>query len=152
MGANLTGYLVKGPYTMTSSPELEDLVSSMKSDLDSVKDMTYHDFEDVPDWIKHYMDCRGTYFPVGNDRIKSLELGEIPEQFAGTVQDVISRLLCFWNEMDYSDVAIRMDPDDEDQCLVFAGDMSWGDKPTGTGYTMLELLMTTPLGAVLGIR
>ncbi len=44
------------------------------------------------------------------------------------------------------------DPDDASQIIVFAGEMTWGDTPETPGYKQLCFLALTGVGALVGIK
>ncbi|MEK6883205.1 MAG: hypothetical protein AABY22_26500, partial [Nanoarchaeota archaeon] len=64
---------------------------------------------------------------------------------------VVDDLLAVW-EGNYRDVTSRLDPDDEEQKIVVAGEMSWGDEPQGGGYQALKYADQTGVLKVFGIR
>lgn len=59
-----------------------------------------------------------------------------------------------WNRhfQDIPDVAYRLDPDDDESCLVFAGEVTYGDDPDSEGYCMLEVASQIGVTHDLGIR
>lgn len=60
--------------------------------------------------------------------------------------------LDFWNRDTPRDTVKRTDPDDPEQQIVVAGEMSWGDEPGGYGYQMLKAADYLQLMPLLGIR
>ena len=53
---------------------------------------------------------------------------------------------------DFRDVASRIDPDDPTQVIVFAGECSWGEEPEGGGYGYMKDILTTGLASFMGVR
>ena len=64
----------------------------------------------------------------------------------------LEKFVIFWNDEIGSDISSRLDPDDDKQKLLFAGDSSWGDQPDGYGYEMLTFLEHTQSLDLFGIR
>lgn len=57
-----------------------------------------------------------------------------------------------WNLCDYRDMGSRLDPDDESQQLLVAGELSYGDEPEGGGYLLLKDAFKLGIAETLGVR
>ena len=67
--------------------------------------------------------------------------GALPDGVDST--EALARFLVrAWNELlpNARDVAFRQIPGDETRRIIFAGDMTWGDEPDGTGYVLLRVM------------
>jgi len=141
MGADLIGFLVRGPVRITKTATKR---AKSRYWADCAKQHKAREFW-CPECGTRRRDNEqgpcdncGTQLPVVP--------GTEPEAHA-----LVQRLADGWPP-EFRDVASRRDPDNARQILVFAGDMSWGDTPAGSGYRYLEKLITTGIGRYLGIR
>lgn len=53
---------------------------------------------------------------------------------------------------DWRDCCVRSSPFGKNKLLVYAGDMSGGDEPSGGGYEYLKFLLASGISGALGIR
>lgn len=80
-----------------------------------------------------------------DDDVDPADIPEDPEQNIRTFVD-------WWHCIDTRDACCRLDPDDPRQQLVYAGEMSWGDEPTGDGYQKLKEAFAWGYAEALGVR
>lgn len=66
----------------------------------------------------------------------------------GLVKDLVR----FITGLGARDVAWRIDPDNPKRRICFAGEMSWGDSPSGFGYSSMQTIYALGLNVPLGIR
>lgn len=147
MGADQIGFLVKGPHKITKTTWKK----AAKTLLARVEPM----------WLTHKLDCPECGFSIDTTDPNACECGceRCGSDGPRFLMELESRddFDTFMKEMEVwppgaRDVASRRDPDDPDSVLVFAGEMSWGDSPSGYGYEYLNKLMTTGLGKLVGVR
>jgi hypothetical protein len=65
---------------------------------------------------------------------------------------VANEFVDFWHTQAARNISSRVDPDNPTQIPLFAGKMTWGDPPSGYGYTQLMLALLLGLWDVFGIR
>jgi len=149
MGADLIGYLLKGPRDLPEekraaavecvvnalnllnqaaidhregrgiSPEAQKIVDRSLMDID----YELEDFED-----------------------------ERPGAIQGRAENLVTDLYAVWNGSNARDLYCRIDPDDDTQLLFFCGDMSWGDSPDGFAYETIGESHTLGLLEFFNIR
>jgi hypothetical protein len=70
------------------------------------------------------------------------------------LEKFVDSFVGFWNGEEYaSDTALRdITLGDRDYRIVFAGEMSWGDEPDGTGYRWMRRAIRTGLTNILGLQ
>ena len=74
--------------------------------------------------------------------------------FAGTFEVLVNTVREFvagWNESSFRDVSNRIDPENPRRKVVVAGELSWGDEPTGCGYQMLKKAFGLGIAQRLGV-
>lgn len=159
MGADLIGYLVKGPVSFDemaiakAASKVQERNTVIQGYLDTYiaaggdeadqdeisKTVSNKDFDDFFEWL---FDKEGE---VTEEGIRDC-IHQDPHK---TVVDFIKS----WSGEDYfRDISSRLDPDDPTKLLVFAGEMSWGDEPQGGGYTLLAEADKNGVLEALGIR
>lgn len=142
MGADLIGYLVVGPSTLDEEKKsavaaLIDLWMEKTKHLDEGADPNVRDIE-MPDGRMMSLDDLMDVTTV-------LSYWENGEKF-------VENLWAWW-EKGSSDSASRLMPGKKDRCILFAGEMSWGDTPEGWGYQVLDTIMHVPgLDELLGVE
>lgn len=150
MGADLIGFLVKGPKDLRSKRDeavahlrrFADETASCLTALKGFLDSGEGDF-DIPPAVDDAMRMLGIE--------DVLDLEWVAELDEGAAAAVVDNLLDAWHRK-FRDVVVREDPDDEDSAIVFAGCMSWGDEPDGSGYLAIRNALALGLGGVFGIR
>jgi len=147
MGADQIGFLVKGPRRFTKTA-LKKAAKTLLSQLEVM-------------WTTHRLECPECGYSIDTTDPDACENGcehcgsdgprflmELTDRHAF---DAFMSTMAAWPPGG-RDVAFRQDPDDRKSLLVFAGEMTWGDTPSGCGYDYLNKLMSTGLGALLGVR
>lgn len=136
MGMDTIGYLVKGPRTLDRSKRTEAI--SYAEHVHGRLTAFWDREEALPAESEYDEDDIGL---IGYALARpSSELGEL-----------VDNLFDMW-ESGAHDMAYRVDPDDANALLIFAGEGSWGDEPEGWGYTTLRDARTLGLFPVFGIR
>lgn len=154
MGADLIGYLIKGPRDLALHRDAAVLALTayhvtVRTALDAYVAAGGDDLEDAAQ----------VEALVGSDLYSAVEnqygefLGESLEALLDTdPAEAIDTFITLWESGAASDMTSRTDPDDATQLLVFAGEMSWGDEPSGTGYQALKDAEFSGVLTALGIR
>ena len=147
MGADLIGYLVKGPKEI-SAAAWDAAEAKLVARLE-------------PMWLGAKVDCPDCGEPIdcadpdefeygcpacGSDSIKVM--AELEDR--DSVTQFMAKLRAW--PPGARDVASRPDPDNDAEILVFAGEMSWGDSPCGYGYAYLRDLVLSGVGTDVGVR
>jgi len=142
MGADLVGYMLKGPRELDRDRfELargiaENVIG--QAGLARAIELAGEDFEredfDALDNMLIDLDC-------DLENIAELD----PER-------LLLDLINVWEAHTPRDMTTRFDPDDDDQQIVFAGEMSWGDEPEGFAYRTLRDADKLGMLDVFGIR
>lgn len=158
MSADLLGYLVKGPRNLDVN-KLADAIALVKARQVEIraalKKMGLDDTEE-PEAIAGRVAVTMEVDDLLQDLLPEFERGlDESDLLAMADQEaevLVDGLYAFW-ESGSRDSASRLDPDDENVALVFAGEMSWGDEPGGSGYETLRDTGRFPgLHDLLGIR
>lgn len=155
MGANQLGFLVKGPANISDKRDqaidlLKQRTMKLKgyqAQLNELKEESVESWSDLfpgDDEVSAYLDENAL---TPSDAVHALE-SLMPRDAAADVDKFIH----FWQVSGARDVAYRIDPDDQTQAIVFAGEMSWGDEPSGMGYEMLDEAKNIGLLEIFGIR
>ena len=146
MGADLIGFLVKGPQKISEETWAEaeaKLVARLE-----------------PMWLGAKVDCPDCGEPIDCSDPDEVEYG--CEKCGSDCIKVMAQLedrdsvTKFMARMRHwppggRDVAKRDDPD-SGELLIFAGEMSWGDAPCGCGYEYLHDLVLSGVAADVGVR
>jgi hypothetical protein len=142
MGADLVGYMLKGPCRLDRDRfELARGVAANvigQAAIARATELAGEDFErddfDALDNMLIDLDC-------------DLEnIAEIDPESA------LSDLIRVWEVHNVRDLATRTDPDDADQRIVFAGESTWGEEPEGFAYRTLRDADKLGMLDVFGIR
>ena len=144
MGADMIGYIIAGPEKLTDESLIAKARENARYVVGKLKD--YLEFRGVSDELP----LRGSAATL-DDRVKRIIMDNCAmgaDYFDGfNVEEFITEFVEFWNSPTSRDAVWRMVGD---QKVVFAGGMSWGDSPSGYGFTMLrdaeELGLTDDLG------
>ncbi|MDP8218652.1 MAG: hypothetical protein P9M03_08000 [Candidatus Theseobacter exili] len=143
MGADMIGYLVKGPRKLPrnavslAEKELKALRERLKKNPKKCE-LCGSGLDENKDGSKTCDNCDG--WPIISASSTNKEIKDIAKELAEN-----------W-PVKGRDVCYRQDPDDPKQIIVFAGDMSWGDPPEGTGYQYLKELTASGVDLVWKIR
>jgi hypothetical protein len=136
MGADLTGYLVKGPLKIAAS-RVVVAVRACRHRRRELLALT------GPQAERH--DRMDAALSATGEYVDPAEIAEDPEP---EVRDFVAGR----HDIGGRDTCCRRDPDDNRQQLVYAGEMSWGDEPQGQGYKKLKQAFAWGYAEALGIR
>jgi DNA-directed RNA polymerase subunit RPC12/RpoP len=148
MGADLTCFIVKGPYKITEDSQkkaaqaLLELACKQRADNQYCCENCGETWEKKPD-DPNDLECPG----CGNKHDTDMDVMTLAD-----AEDVIREFCANWPPSDFRDCNYRTDPDDGTQILVVAGDMSWGDEPDGAGYRYMKRIVYSGVAEILGIR
>ena len=174
MGANLVGFMVVGPREVDPGPRqiarIADRVAEHREFfarwVRSGNADTTHPSYDYADWViaQHHGEWPSTpddvqsLFATGReDRLVDPESVDLPYLFnpyLDSPDDVelrawVEELAELWNGLCSADLVVR--ELDEYRVCVFAGEMTWGDEPMGSGYCALRALDCSGVMSELGI-
>ena len=136
MGADLIGYIVKGPVSIKDKKAKATLFAqSVRLGHATHCGNCDVDFDADPD---------DNMCPECGAEILVFQTRKEAAAFA-------MRYMKDWPP-DFRDVASRIDPDDPTQVIVFAGEHSWGEEPEGGGYGYMKDILTTGLASFMGVR
>ena len=136
MGAEQIGYLVKGPEKI---PDIHVVQAVRACRQRRAELLAAAGGEGDATAREHAaLSVTGDYF----------DPADIPEDPKSAIREFIE----WWHATDLGDTCCRSDPDQAGQRILFAGEMSSGDEPQGTGYQMLKRAYTWGFARALGIR
>lgn len=136
MGADLIAYICKGPQKLDRSKR--DAAVAHTTEIVELAKIS-GDSEDALDGLlEKFGDLSGF---EDLESVANIEPAEFVDSFIET-----------WDNCDCRDMSFRTDPDDENQKIVVAGELSWGDTPEGEGYTALNTATVLGLMLIFGIR
>lgn len=152
MGADLIGYLLKGD--IVQDEQADHIQNQMLAqaqlvftqahqfdwntiDLTNVEVFAPDDLPELAEFCQEYI-------------FTAAECQEFFQQH--TPEACVSDFLEAWRHHAGRDICIRQDPDDPNQQLWFAGDMSWGDTPDGFGFQSIRIGLALGIHTVLNIR
>ena len=136
MGAEQTGYLVKGPMKIATG--------RIKAAVRACRQRRQALLDDAGKGAGRGERCDAALSATG-------QMFD-PEDIPRNPRAVIREFVAWWATTDGRDTCSRQDPDDARQKLVYAGEMSWGDDPDGHGYRMLQRAFAWGFAEALGIR
>ncbi len=145
MGADLIGYMVKGPLKL--NPFLkEDAIKAAQNIIDLAIHSNYwaediteesEQPEEMPDWMWEELQNNG----------------EITSLACCNPTAAVEDFMEFWNDPEGRDVRDSVfDHYGVKFKVIFAGEMSWGDEPSGYGYQALKQAERLGLFKVFGIQ
>ena len=152
MGMDLIGFHVKGPTVITQAQQAE-----AKQHLERILAFCNNYFPDpgvaavragidaLPDW----QDWMG--LPPDALDYNAEDCWARIHELTGTADVLLKDFMEFWKD-GARDADIREDPDDKTSVMVFAGEGSWGDPPSGWGYGCLEAASMLGLFPIFNIR
>jgi hypothetical protein len=136
MGAEQSGYLVKGPAKITAARVRAAVRACLRLRRELLASAA--DPESSADREKVAYDRTGIEFdPL-----------EIPDDPTPAIRDFVD----WWRTLGGGDTCSRTDPDDPKQVLVYAGDMTYGDEPDGYGYRKFKQAFAWGYAGALGVR
>ena len=142
MGADMIGHIVIGPVEI--SPE-------------NIKKAAKKLFNFKKNGLVHCVNCGYEITPDTMD-MKDDSCNNCGEPFLnpfgietiGDAEEIVKDLIHDWPP-DFRDCCSRMYPQNNDMIIIFAGDMSWGDSPDGSGYHLLERIINSGIYEELGL-
>lgn len=165
MGADLIGWMAKGPAELHVSPERKQEIAQRLQELvDWARDNLPANYDEAEEFLAQ---CGQEQLPACVD---SMWAASYPEEFLQMLEQLtpegetdpaksrdhllgyIDGLVEAWPPEGCRDVSSAIDPDDSTQVLVFAGEMTWGDEPQGEGFQLLKRLAHSGIGEAVGIR
>jgi hypothetical protein len=158
MGADLIGYMVKAPVELPKD-RIDEAVAQANSVISFAHEFVkkQEDNEEGYTLLEElgYTD-EDVAKALGNSELDDCELENELEVLAGRYdigdgEKVVKEFLDNWPYIG-RDVSFRRDPDDDSQCYMFAGDMSWGDEPEGFGYETLRSVFQLGFAEYFNIR
>lgn len=175
MGADLIAFIMKGPAKVTAARRKAALRAVDKflaagADLISAYDTLKMVEEETKGWDEITQEdltrCRKVVDDLTSHR-DSVLYDYLDDRWAGEVDDAVAALremaesfnpeefvdeFIGWWVGGARDTSSRPDPDDRKQQIVVCGDMSWGDPPSGYGYTLTNRAYWYHIPQALGIR
>lgn len=137
MGADLIGFLVKGPKNL--DPKLKEAAIGLASNV-------------IGECLLYVGTDRLNDIKFENDSpLKDLDTCDIERISCLDPEELIDSLLDVWAG-NARDTACRLDPDDPSQSILFTGEMTWGDEPSGYGYDTVRDAAHLGLFELFGIR
>lgn len=145
MGADMIGFLVKGPKKLDES-KIAEAKKKVSERLEFFQALDADgDERKLTQWAKRLgfrttLDAREVALDVNLDGVPQL----------------VEEFVEFWNSAAAGslprDTVSRPDPDDPEQVILFAGDRTWGDSPDGHGYRTLRQADAFDLTSHFGVR
>ena len=136
MGREQVGLLPKGPVKITAR--------QIKAAVRACKRHRQELLNDAGAGATQDERCDAAESETG-ERFDPLVIPEDPTQ-------AIREFVDWWHDLDCGDSCSRIDPDDPQQKIVYAGDMTYGDEPDGYGYQMIKKGHSWGFTEALGIR
>lgn len=142
MGADLIGYFAKGPRRLRVSDRKVFLqVKKLLGWYDKVIGITSKE----PSVPMGELRLALREYP-GKDTVRSIDVVGFADEFGWLVElsdEAVMNLVKEFRETwswrtPYRDMSIIIDPDDSSKQIMFAGEMTWGDTPSGLGFTLLD--------------
>lgn len=170
MGADMIGFLVKGPHKLDDRNDELAVQTVLRAhqfygawaDVMEACEEAGTTFDNSAEGknLKRRFPREGVpsdmWFTVEGmdaDYARSLMLCEADdENLEERVRQLVEKFKSFWRDGGYRDTVWRVDPDDSTRVLVFAGELSWGDEPSGAGYQLLKDADQYGILEVYGIR
>jgi hypothetical protein len=149
VGMDLLGYLVKGPVQLDPAK-----VAEAKVRVGAVYEAYLAEQARLDETEEDYPEKWPDGLPPLDEDFEEIEgaWDRLRETFdSRSAEEVVQDFLDFWPE-NARDTVARPDPDDPSQAVVFAGEGSWGDEPSGWGYRNLHAAYMLGILEPLGIR
>lgn len=154
MGADLIGYMGVGPAKLdkklrdTAVRCAENIVGQARYVLDIFEPAEGEAFN----WAEMLVE-----FPELEQRVQAT--AGYTDEYENTIdriadlnpEEIVESLFLVWDG-NARDATSRLDPDDKNKMIIFAGDRSWGDEPDGFGYRTLMDAEALGLADLFGIR
>jgi hypothetical protein len=154
MGADLIGYMCVGPKKIS------------EAQAQAAEEKAWRIFQGLRTWWKA-VETEDTNHPKPPPEISdALDSAQIDESYklellsfgdkdieTATKNDIdalVDEIVGFWNDPGFRDTVDRWISDTEK--VIFCGEMSWGDEPSGHGYGLLKMAHVLDILDELGIR
>lgn len=163
MGADLIGYFAKGPRPRKFPKRAVDAAIAQAAWrinwLHRAREVIQSD--DHVRLFELLADCPWADSEQQSEAPDTLDVSRIQEEIgqllnmAGNIDDrtgeqIVREFIESWPPL-FRDTAHVVDPDCPDKLLVFAGERSWGDTPTGAGFQMLTQAAVLGIAPILGV-
>lgn len=149
MGADLIGYMCIGPQHITGN----QMAAAQVRAWDIFRGLRewYASEENVRPEILDGLDLGGIDDPCELESLK-FRSQDITSAVKVDIQALVAEIVQFWNDPNASarDSVCRNISGTEK--VVFCGEMSWGDEPSGYGYSLLKMVHVLDILEPLGIR
>lgn len=164
MGADLIGYILVGPIKINKKKiekcirEVSEFLNLITRGLeiermDEAKRSSTPDVEIELSNIHEELEDRNIDCGSGiEDGLNFVGLGDLQIDESTNPRTLVQEFVSWWEEPSGRDRNCRIDPYNDKRQIVFAGEMSWGDTPSGEGYTMINQAMALGIVDALGIR
>lgn len=178
MGADLIGYMFKGPVTIEPAA-LEAAKKVARARVNAINkfaelyeaygDATQDETQTPTASISAAMDIVAAMeevtkdlpqklvpveFSVHNELYWDRMMSEVGHLADIDVDELFTNIVDVWNDASVRDVATRIFHDNEGERyqVLFAGERTWGDTPDGLGYTTLNTVAELELLDALGLE
>lgn len=171
MGADLIGYMVRGPEYLLDTDvarakvvALERLqhVRKLEAAREALEDYRLRLPDDLPidsmlsedDLLQNVKACEEVLVECGMGYVDPIISADVAGLLDSAVETTVEELRQAWHNGGFRDTVTRVfhEPDGRKRRVMFAGQTSWGDTPDGMGYYCLDLLHTLNILDVLGIE
>lgn len=140
MAASLIGYMVKGPLCMPLKQEAMkwfERKAKLGKDWPELEDKCPENLKEIP-------------VIVGvSDSGEDMDRAHILTESGFSL--FVDKFYRVWGKGS-KDSASRIDPDNPERKIVFAGCPSWGDEPDGLGYEVLKIHEIFGFGEFTGVK
>lgn len=153
MGADLIGYIIKGPLAIAED-SAEAVIAFLKKQSIAVAPflLVCQRTGDIPPGLQEceffcedHIDDPGSAYDVGVHLEALVFDDDDPTEW-------VDSFVTMWNNGDGRDFACRIDPDDRTRKIAFVGEMSWGDTPDGYSYAHIHRAFLLGVYEMLGLR
>lgn len=144
MGADLIVYIAVGPKHLDiheskkkEAIENAKAISEFASRWAAAEDVNDQEMDSFnPDTALAEMKSRGLYV----DDAAWSELDDVRDLIGMDAEAFVEKFIFWWNDdkVNSRDVSWREMPDDPNTNIVVAGEMTWGESPSGDGWQMLN--------------
>ena len=161
MGADLIGYLVAGPERIPDDDRTVEQIArrmdAFAARIDRLFRQEDAELSGDEEWLLGELESllddetAGRLDPAAIAR--AIDTAGVLPGGTDSTEALARFLVRAWNELlpNARDVAFRQMPGDETRRILFAGDMTWGDAPDGTGYALLRVMHGCGFAAAVGI-
>ncbi len=146
MGADLITYIVVGPNTIDLSDDQRAAVvkqlriNAKQLREDCLKELNESNCEPTQEAIAEVLADNGNNSALAEVLVDDTLVESVLDEFLSTWHD--------WRR----DASTRLLPGDDSRCIYVAGEMSWGDTPSGAAYQAIDIAYGLGLLPLLGIE